>query len=210
MDDELILAAVRRAVLHGPVGTEGAPLRAVLAHLAITRRTSAARDLRRRLEELGRDGALRRVSVHGVPVWQLAPAGIRLLAAAERAGRTPVLPESPQHLAWRRARKAAGQELARFATRLEADLAQADAMLAALSAGAAVAPCSDLWLALGRELLGDCRRLGSASYCLHEWPEPGDERADRDEPRAGEPAPPAELRALRAGRRNVALWADPD
>ncbi|MEA2214542.1 MAG: hypothetical protein QOK19_103 [Solirubrobacteraceae bacterium] len=207
MDDQLILAAVRRAGLHGGAAHRGAPLRAVLAHLGITRRTTSARAVRRRLEELEQRGAVRRSRVHGVAVWGLAPAGTRRLAAAERAGRGPVLGESPQHLAWRRGRLAAGQELARFAARLDAGLAEAEEMLATLPAGAGAAPHSDRWFALGHRLLGDCRRLGSAWHCLHEWPEPSDERADRDEPGPGEP--PA-LRALRAGRRNVTLWAEPD
>jgi hypothetical protein len=207
MDDELVLAAVRRAVLHGRAGDAGASLRAVLAHLSIARRTARARAASERLDDLARRGALQRARRHSVPVWKLAPAGARRLTAAQCAGRAPVLGESPQHLAWRHARAAAGQELARFAARLDADLAEAGEMLAALTDGSGAAPHSDQWFALARRLLGDCRRLGSAWHCLHEWPEPCDERADRDEPREGEPA---ELRALRAGRRNVTLWADPD
>jgi hypothetical protein len=207
MDDELVLAAVRRAVLHGRAGDSGASLRAVLAHLSIARRTALARAAKERLDDLTRRGALQRATKHGVPVWKLAPAGARRLAAAGRAGRAPVLGESPQHLAWRRARAAAGEELAHFAARLDADLTEAREMLAALSDGSGAAPHSDQWFALGRRLLGDCRRLGSAWYCLHEWSEPRDECADRDELRRGEPA---RLRTLRAGRRNVTLWADPD
>jgi hypothetical protein len=207
MDDELVLAAVRRAVLHGRAGDTGAPLRAVLAHLSIARRTARARAARERLDDLTGRGALQRATKHSVPVWKLAPAGARRLAAAERGGRAPVLGESPQHVAWRRGRAAAEQELARFAARLDADLSEAGEMLAALSEGSGAAPHSDRWFALGRRLLGDCRRLGSAWHCLHEWSEPRDERADRDESRQGEPA---ELRTLRAGRRNVTLWADPD
>jgi len=206
--DELVLMAVRRAALHAGGAHGAAPLRAVLAHLAIPRRTAAARALGARLAELERTRELARRTAHGVPVWALTAAGERRLAAARRAGRSPALPEAPQHLAWRRARVAAGQELGRFTAQLAAALEEADALLGAL--GGDSAPHSDQWSALGRRLLGDCRRLGSAWHCLHEWPEPDDARADRDGPQPGEPCVPTALRALRAGRRNVALWDEPD
>jgi hypothetical protein len=207
MDDELILAAVRRAALHGGAVGGGASLRAVLAHLSIARRGRPAQAVRGRLEQLTQRGELLPARVHGVPVWRLSAQATRRLAAADRAGRSPALGESPQHLAWRQARTAAGQELAGFAAALDADLVEAREMLAALSGAAGQAPHSDLWFSLGHRLLGDCRRLGSAWHCLHEWPEPSDDRADRGEPL---PEDPASLRALRAGRRNVALWTQPD
>jgi hypothetical protein len=37
---------------------------------------------------------------------------------------------------------------------------------------------SDTWHALGRRLEFACEALASASYCLYEWPEPDDSRAD--------------------------------
>ncbi len=69
---------------------------------------------------------------------------------------------------------------------------------------------ADEWLVLGRRLSFECRRLASARYCLHEWPEPDDAERDADDigAGAGAPAPPW-LRALRAGRRNVRLWREP-
>lgn len=203
--DELILAAVRRAVLHAREARGGATLRAVLAHLSVPRRTARARALAGRLAGLERSGELARTTAHGVAGWSLTAAGERRLAAALRTGWAPALPEAPQHAAWRQARASAGQELGGFMARLAADLAEADAMLAAIGGGSA--PHSDRWLALGRRLLGDCRRLGSAWHCLHEWPEPDDARADHDEPRPDEPG---QAPALRAGRRNIALWAEPD
>jgi hypothetical protein len=209
MDDDLILAAVSRAVLHGPARRDGAPRAAVLAHLAVPPRTARARAVRGRLQDLERSGALRRCGTSSAPAWRLGPPGARRLAALAAAGRSPALPESPQRLAWRRARVAAGQELPRFAVQLAADLARAESMLAALE-GAGEAPRSDVWLTLGRTLQSGCRRIGSAWHCLHEWPEPDDEHADRDGPLPGEPEPQPALRALRAGRRNVNLWREPD
>lgn len=196
--DQLVLAAVRRAALHEGGQRGAVPLRAVLAHLGIAPRSARGRELRRRVERLGEAALLRQARAHGVVVWSLAEDGARMLDAAEARGWRPALPESPQHRAWRSARAAAERELDRFAAELTADIHDAGALLDALAADSGHAPPSDAWLTLGPRLLGDCRRLGSAWHCLHEWPEPSDEAADGD-PGAREP--------LRAGRRNIALWA---
>jgi len=207
--DETILAAVRRASLHEATPHGGASLRVLLAHLGIARRSRLARAVRERLAQMEDKGSLSQIRRHGIALWKLTPAGGRRLAAAEkRAGEPPPLPESPQHRAWRNARVAAETEVGRFVADLAADITGAEAMLAALGRGQG--PHSDEWLLLGRRLLGDCRRLGSAWHCLEEWPEPDDARPDRDRPAPGEPAPGDGLRALRAGRRNITLWSDPD
>jgi hypothetical protein len=205
--DAQILAAIRRAVLHGPPASEGAPLWAVQEHLAVPPRSSRAATLRVRLEALEAQALLTRSRRRGTARWRLAPAGARHLRRIERA--MPVeLPEAPQHLTWRHARTAANQELGRFEERLGSSLLEARGMLEATASPPERAPASDEWLRLGRRLLGDCRRLGSAWYCLHEWAEPEDSIADHDPPPAAEWPP--ELRALRAGRRNLALWAGGD
>jgi hypothetical protein len=56
-------------------------------------------------------------------------------------------------------------------------------------------------------------RLGSASYCLHEWVEPREEQADIDDRRnpGDQQLAEGELarrRYRRAGRRNTYLWND--
>ncbi len=207
--DQTILAAVRRASLHEAMPHGGASLRVLLDHLGIARRSGRARAVRARLAQLQDMGSLSQLSRHGIALWKLTPSGGRRLAAAEkRAGGPLPLPESPQHLAWRNAHVAAEAELERFVATLAADIAEAEAMLAALGRGEG--RHSDEWLLLGRRLLGDCRRLGSAWHCLEEWPEPDDARPDRDRPGPGEPAPADRLRALRVGRRNILLWSDPD
>lgn len=72
---------------------------------------------------------------------------------------------------------------------------------------------SDVWFALAERLQSACWQLGSATYCLSEWAEPDDSRADADdrmEP-ADEGIDPDELggvRYRRGGRRNVWKWAD--
>jgi len=171
---------------------------AILAHLSIPARTAAARRLRMRLDDLSRQGLLATRAPHGVPAWRLSPAGRRLLRRAERSRRPPRLPESPQHLAWRSARRAARQELPRFRARLAGSLADAGELVADGTAD------SDEWLLLGRRLQRDCWLLGSAWHCLHEWREPPEDRADRDAAGSGP------LASLRAGRRNLALWPDPE
>jgi hypothetical protein len=52
---------------------------------------------------------------------------------------------------------------------------------------------SDTWFGLAGRLKTECYQLGSATYCLREWPEPDDARADVDEV---------------LGRRNVWQWKD--
>jgi hypothetical protein len=205
--DAQILAATRRAVLHGPPASDGAPLWAVQEHLAILRRSARAATLRVRVDALEAQGLLIRSRRRSTARWRLAPAGARHLRRIERA--MPVeLPEAPQHQAWRHARTTSAQELSRFEDRLDSSLLEARGMLEATTGPPGQASVSDEWLRLGRRLLGDCRRLGSAWYCLHEWAEPEDSIADHDPPTDASWTP--ELRALRAGRRNVALWAEGD
>ena len=144
----------------------------------------------------------RRGREHGVGVWSLTAAGERALLSAGPQR----LPESPRHLEWRRARTAAEQELPRFRARLAATLERAELMLAGAAqpdpggpAGSG-APSGADWLELGRALAGDCRRLGSAWHCLHEWPEPEDAQAE----------PTGPERARLAALRNIRLWREPD
>jgi hypothetical protein len=200
--DAQLLAALRRAVGHRLPAPGPAPLWMLLEQLAIPPRSAAARELRRRLPALLRRGLLAAGREHGVGVWSLTAAGERAL----RSAGPQRLPESPQHREWGRARTAAEQELPRFRARLAATLQRAELMLAGAAqpdpegpAGSG-APSGADWLELGRALAGDCRRLGSAWHCLHEWPEPEDARA--------EPAGPQ--RARLAALRNIRLWREPD
>jgi hypothetical protein len=188
--DEQLLAAVRRATRQRRPRPGPAPLWMLLEHLAIPRRSGAARGVRRRLEELGSAGLLARGCEHSLAVWSLTPAGSRALDAAG----AQALPESPRRRAWRRARAAAAQELPRFRAQLAAALAEAELML---DRAGEDGPRSQEWLALGRRLGGACRRVASAEHCLHEWREPAE-----DAPAAE----PAELAAL----RNIRLWREPD
>jgi hypothetical protein len=205
--DELVLAAVERAARHQARDTPGVPAWTILEHLAIPRRSVAARHVRERLEAMHEAGWLERSRRHSVPTWMLTDAGLARLRERGDAD-APALPESPQHLAWRAARTVATQELERFREALHERLAQA-----ATALEADPPPHSDAWLALAEELQRACRRVASASYCLYEWAEPDDARADVDahvEPgdEQLDAAERAVRRARRAGRRNTRLWAE--
>lgn len=207
--DELVLAAVARAGRHRAGETAAVPVWAILEHLDIPRRSAAARRVRSQLQALKEASRLECSRRHGVATWQLTEEGRRRLRRAMRAQEAPALPESPQHRAWRNARTAAGQELARFRAELREQLGAATLLL-----DADPAPRSDAWLQLAEALSRACRLVGSASHCLYEWSEPDDALADVDE--GIDPGDEqrdrdalAHLRALRAGRRNVALWSHP-
>ncbi len=203
--DELVLTAIERAACHQARDTAAVPAWAILEHLAIPRRSAAARHVRERLAAMHDGGWLERSQRHSVPTWALSRTGLEHLRRARGADELG-LPESPQHRTWREARTAAAQEIERFRTSLRERLALAEQTLEASEP-----PHSDAWLELAEELRRACQRLASASYCLYEWVEPDDALADVDqrlEPadEGLEPTERAVRRARRAGRRNVRLW----
>jgi hypothetical protein len=213
-DDRLVLAAVDRAAIHRGGAPFAAPLWAILAHLALARRSAAARHVRLRLGALADAGELASARSHGVILWALTRQGQDSLRRARESGELPPLPESPQHRAWRSARSAASEEIGRFRRGLQELLDTTAALLADPSTG------SDAWLERGEQLRRACRVLASATHCLHEWEEPEDAVADidrrADPPAFRAPAGETELdaralarrRALRAGRRNIRLWRE--
>lgn len=211
------LAAVERAIRHRAPGPSAAvPVWVIREHLGVPARSGAARQLRARLAAL-EGTALERGKRHGAEVWSLTAAGKRRLARARRKGELPVLPESPQHEAWRSARTLAQQRIEGFRVDVLGAIEHAQELLD-LPAPVALAPeappaagLSDEWFALAERLRFGCWRLGSAVYCLWEWPEPDDARADADEHTSASDAAfdskrRAQRRALRRGRRNTRLW----
>jgi hypothetical protein len=197
--DVTVLAAIDRAERHR--GRQGVPVWLIFEHLCIPRRS---RRVRAQLQALVQDGAIEQPRAHGVDVWALAPGGRRRLQGAGRVD----LPESPQHCQWRNARTLAVQEIERFRAAMRDAVTEAGALLGST-------PGSDAWFELAERLQRAARRLGSATYCLHEWMEPDDDRADIDDH-----VSPADLtlnprerqqrEARRAGRRNTRLWSDAD
>jgi hypothetical protein len=197
--DLTVLAAIDRAERHR--GRPGVPVWLIFEHLGIPRRSRRARV---QLQALVRDGAIEQRRAHGVDVWTLAPSGRRRLRAVGRVD----LPESPQHCQWRNARTLAAQEIERFRAAMSELVTDANALLGET-------PGSDAWFELADRLHSAARRLGSATYCLNEWMEPDDNRADIDEhispaDLALDPRERQRRQACRAGRRNTRLWSDAD
>jgi hypothetical protein len=187
--DDIILAAIDRAARHSQ--RQAVPMWKVQEHLSVPRRSGQGRQVRARVLALADVGLLRARRRHGVAVWTLTAAARRRLRRAP--GIAEALPESPQHRRWREARVLAEQEIGRFAGRLRATLAEAQAMLDAEGAPAS----SDDWAAVASRLSRAASLLSSATHCLHEWGEPSDEAADVEDARI-------------RGRRNVRLWGDED
>jgi hypothetical protein len=85
-----------------------------------------------------------------------------------------VLPASPQRWEWKRGRTEAERQLDSIRDRVASGLEDA---LKLLDGGKAD---SDDWYDLADRLGRECRRLGGATFCLHEWDEPDDEHPDLD------------------------------
>ncbi len=206
--DELVLAAVERAARHHARDTPAVPVWAVLEHLDVRRRSVAARHVLTRLDALHTGGWLAASRRHGARTWVLTSSGVERLRRARRRVGVLELPESPQHRAWRTAHTAAAQEIERFRSELRERLADGARLLAAPTP-----PHSDAWFELAEQLQRACRRVGSASHCLHEWAEPQDARADVDQhieyaDQELEPSARMRRQARRAGRRNIRMWSD--
>ena len=187
--DGLILAAIERASLHRARGSE-VPAWAVFEHLGISRRSGAARQVRERLSALVEAGKVNTTHAHSVAGWELTTAGRRYLGRQRRT--LPVLPESPQHAAWRNAHTLAEREIGRFRMELRAMLTGTVALIELEDMAS-----DDLYEAAD-DLAFQCRRLASATYCLREWEEPSDDRPDIE--------PVRDPLNHNAGRRNPTNW----
>jgi hypothetical protein len=195
--DAMILAAIERAARHRE--RPGVPIWTILEHLGLPRR---ARGVRPQIRALTDAGALATSRARGVQIWSLTAAGRRQLRRAGDVG----LPESPQHQAWRAARALAEQEIERFRSAMAEVLAEATALLDGSGS-------SDGWFEMASRLRTAAWRLGSATYCLWQWGEPTDDRADIDDHTMPgdvqlDDDERARRRHRRSGRRNTKLWRD--
>lgn len=176
VSDELVLAAVERAQCHrdSEGEAEGVPMSYVAAHLGFVHNAWTTHHLRPQLEGLAGDELLSCSRLRSRAVWSLTEAGRLHLAQAKRTGRAGELPESPQHRVWRHAREAAQEEIGELRRELRAAVAEAGGQDMERTA-------SDAWFEFAERLQRASRNLGSATYCLREWPEPDDAHADVDE-----------------------------
>jgi hypothetical protein len=176
ISDELLLAAVDRAERHRELRSDGVSWADIVAHLGFVRTGSTTLQLRPQRDALIASGLLAAGRRQGFDVWSLTDAGRAHLEGARQTGPIRELPEAPQHRAWRRARANAVEvvEPLRASAR-----AGAEEALELLDTRQRVR--SDTWLLLAARLGKVYRQLGLATYCLYEWPEPDDARADIDD-----------------------------
>lgn len=186
--DEMVLAAIDRAVRHG---AEDAWIATVCEHLGFQRTRHNTRRLRQQLEQLRvGNGWADSQERHGREYWRLTREGAQHLELSRATGLVPELPESPQHRTWRKARAAATERIETFKELLWSATEEAVRL-----EGVADPPPSAWWFELSERLGAAVWLVGSALYCRDEWPEPSDEGADID-PEPGTPP----------GRRALAAW----
>ena len=185
VSDAQLLGAIDHAEVHEE--HEHASRSDIAAHLGFAHNSWTTRRLRPQLDALRAAGRVRDVRRYGLNLLALTATGRRALGKARSAGEV-ILPESPQHRRWRHSRTIAHERIDGFRQALRRSLAEVGALLDAEQVP------SDAWFDLAECLGHACWQLGSATHCLHEWPEPDDSRADTDK----------ETRFR--GRRNVWQW----
>jgi len=187
LSDGLILAALERAESHRGRDEPGVLYAMVVDHLGLRMGSATGRRMRPRFRELEAGGLIRSFKRHGSVVYTFTARGRKRLDTARRAGEVGELPESPQHRAWREARRGSEARMGEFRAALQTLLDEAAALLVDDAAS------SEAWFVLGERLQRACVWMGSATHCLREWAEPDDASADIDD-------------GPRRGRRNPGLW----
>jgi hypothetical protein len=173
----LVLAAIDRAERHRAIDEPGVLLSEVKEHLGLRHNGWTTRRLRPQLEELQHNGLAVQLRRNCLNLWGLTAEGRQRLDTVRQAGGFEPLPESPQHRKWREARHAAEQKI----TVLREELRRAlDDGRLLIEAGHHAS--SSEWFTFSERLGRACWRVGSASYCLHEWAEPDDDHPDIDQP----------------------------
>jgi hypothetical protein len=146
----------------------GVPIFFVERHLGYSKDVRVRRRLLTRLRDATEKGWLEASDVSKQTVWTLTANGRRALARRQGSEAIVALPESPQHQAWREAHQVAGVQIAELRARFRDAFDQRSAVADSESTQSAV------WL----RMADACSRLGGATYCLFEWPEPDDAQAD--------------------------------
>lgn len=185
--NDLILAAIERAICHHGHDWSAESLSSIKQHLGLPHNGWTTLKLRPKLEALEAAGLIEKSHRHSVDLWGLTAKGRRRLNAV---GGDLTLPESPQHQRWREARAAARQRIAGFRSEVRGMLDEAVDLLESDPDAS-----SATWFKLADRLHDICWRLASAIYCLREWNEPDDSVADIDD------APYRQI-----GRRHTRGW----
>jgi DNA-binding MarR family transcriptional regulator len=188
---ELVLAAIDRAYRHrrNPKAP-GVPIASVKEHLGLPHTGATTIRLRPVWQQLKEEQLIAQGRHGRTSIWSLTEKGRKRLACAHDAHGLYELPESPQHARWRTAHTAASERIGQFRHDLRELLDEATTLL---EAGGQ--PPSGDWYELATRLQTSCRRVASATYCLHEWAEPDDATADSDDAPYGQ-----------HGRRDISQW----
>jgi hypothetical protein len=186
---ELVLAAIDRAVRHRHhQARPGAWISDVKEHLGLPHTGATTVWLRPVWQQLEAERLIEQNRKGGLPRCELTRAGRKRLESAQDAEGLDQLPESPQHDRWRKAHDTAAERIEDLRGGLRLLMEEASRLLDR-------EPPSDAWYELARDFEHACKRLGSATYCLHEWAEPDDATADVDDAPHGQ-----------AGRRDLSRW----
>lgn len=172
--NDLILAAIDRAICHRGRDESAETLSSIKEHLGLPHNGWTTLQLRPKLAELVATGLIEQSRRRSNTVWGLTAKGRKRLDAM-RAEIT--LPESPQHQRWSKARTAATERITGFRGDLRRALDEAISLLEADTEAN-----SATWFDLSERLNQSGRLLASAIHCLREWPEPDDSKPDTDEP----------------------------
>jgi DNA-binding PadR family transcriptional regulator len=172
--NDLILAAIERAIRHRGRNEPDVALSTIKQHLGLPHNGWTTLRLRPKLEALEAAELIEQSRRRSRDVWGLTDRGRRRLDAV-RADLT--LPEAPQHQRWREAHAAAGERIGEFRENLRGVM---DQILSLLDTDDPLPAAR--WFEFSERLQRATWLLASASYCLHEWPEPDDSTADIDEP----------------------------
>jgi hypothetical protein len=182
VSDALVLAALDRAQRHNPHGYDEGVIWAALAeHLGFVHSAATTKKLRPQVHRLIAGELVGRRKVRGRALWRLTDAGRKRLTRARREREDLRLPEAPQHRVWRMAQSAAAERIDGLREQLRDTLREAGALLQGEGRDT-----SDAWFALRGRMTRHSEWLASATYCLREWPEPDDARADVDSSDYGE------------------------
>jgi len=123
------------------------------------------------VEALMDAGLVMRTRNAGRVRWGLTDAGAVRVAQARLDGEAD-LPDSPQRREWQRGRSEAEEQIESIRKRLGDELRDGLGLLDSETGDAAT------WYGVVERLARECRRLGGATFCLHEWDCPDDEDPD--------------------------------